>query len=86
MNFVNVPFPHSTALTQKLFDIRAGAVMAVLEQLPKPLLMHCSSGDRGSALWAVHLMDNCGLTKDDAINYAEMSGLKVFLPYVQGYA
>lgn len=35
---------------------------------------------------AVHLMDNCGLTKQDAINYAEMSGLKVFLQYVQEYA
>jgi protein tyrosine phosphatase (PTP) superfamily phosphohydrolase (DUF442 family) len=86
MSFANIPFPHSTALTQPLFDIRAAAVMAVLGQLPKPLLMHCSSGDRASALWAVHLMDNCGLTKEDAINYATMSGLKVFLPFVQGYA
>ena len=86
MSFANIPFPHSTALTQQLFDIRAAAVLAVLGQLPKPLLMHCSSGDRASALWAIHLMDNCGLTKQDAINYAELSGLKVFLPFVQGYA
>ena len=85
MNFVNIPFPHSTKLIQKLFDIRAAAVVAVLGQLPKPLLMHCSSGDRASALWAVHLMVNCGLTKESAIYYAKMSGLKVFLPYVQGY-
>lgn len=85
MNFVNIPFPHSTALTQDLFDIRAGSVLAVLRQLPKPLLMHCSSGDRASALWAIHLIVDCGLTKADAIKYAEMSGLAVFLPYVEGY-
>jgi len=85
MNFVNIPFPHSTVLTQQLFDIRAASVLAVLGQLPKPLLMHCSSGDRASALWAVHLMVNCGLTKQGAIHYAEKSGLAVFLPYVQGY-
>ncbi len=86
MNFVNIPFPHSATLTQELFDIRAAAVVAVLGQLPKPSLMHCSSGDRASALWAIHLMVNCGVTKQEAINYAEISGLKVFLPYVQGYA
>lgn len=85
MNFVNIPFPHSTTLTQQLFDLRAGSVLKVLEQLPKPLLMHCSSGDRASALWAVHLMVNCRLTKQGAIHYATMSGLAVFLPYVQGY-
>lgn len=86
MSFVNIPFPHSTALTQGLFDIRAAAVVAVLGQLPKPLLMHCSSGDRASALWAVHLMVNCGVTKPDAIDFAKISGLEVFLSYVQGYA
>jgi protein tyrosine phosphatase (PTP) superfamily phosphohydrolase (DUF442 family) len=85
MNFVNIPFPHSTTLTQQLFDIRAGAVLAVLGQLPKPLLMHCSSGDRASALWAVHLMVNCRLTKQGAIYYATLTGLAVFLPFVQNY-
>jgi uncharacterized protein (TIGR01244 family) len=86
MNFVNIPFPHSTTLTQELFDIRAASVVAVLGQLPKPMLIHCSSGDRASALWAVHLIVNCGVTKQDAINYATISGLAVFLPFVQGYA
>jgi uncharacterized protein (TIGR01244 family) len=86
MNFVNIPFPHSAALTQQLFAVRAASVVAVLGQLPKPLLMHCSSGDRASALWAIHLMVNCGLIKQDAIKYAAISGLKVFLPFVQNYA
>lgn len=86
MSFVNIPFPHSNTLTQELFDIRAASVLAVLGQLPKPLLMHCSSGDRASALWAVHLIVNCGLTKQGAIYYATITGLKVFLSYVQGYA
>src|SRR6185295_10716562 len=53
MNFANIPFAHSDALTQPLFDIRAAAVLSVLGTFPKPLLMHCSSGDRASALWAI---------------------------------
>ena len=86
MSFANIPFPHSTTLTQELFDIRAAAVLTVLGQLPKPLLMHCSSGDRASALWAIHLMVNCGLTKQGAIDYATLTGLQVFLSYVQNYS
>jgi protein tyrosine phosphatase (PTP) superfamily phosphohydrolase (DUF442 family) len=85
MNFVNIPFPHSSALTQTLFDIRAHSLLAVLRQLPKPLLIHCSSGDRASALWAIHLIVDEGLTDTGAVYYAERRGLKVFLPYVNGF-
>jgi protein tyrosine phosphatase (PTP) superfamily phosphohydrolase (DUF442 family) len=91
MSFVNIPFPHnptdpSLNIPQAQFNIRAGAVLAVLNELPEPLLMHCSSGDRASALWAVHLIVNCGLTTADAISYATKSGLAVFTPYVQNYS
>lgn len=85
MSFVNMPFPHSTQLTQEQFNIRARAVLAVLNELPQPLLIHCSSGDRASALWAIHLLANCGVPKQDAISYAELSGLAVFKPYVENY-
>lgn len=84
MSFVNIPFPHG--ISQDQFNIRAGAVLAVLNQLPQPLLMHCSSADRGSALWAIHLIVNCGLSTADAISYAPQSGLANFTPYVQNYS
>lgn len=91
MAFVNIPFPHSPTdpslnIPQVQFDIRAGSVLAVLNQLPRPILMHCSSGDRASALWAVHLIENCRLPKDAAIRYAKMSGLAQFTSYVQNYS
>ena len=84
VSFVNIPFPHG--ISQDQFNVRAGAVLAVLNRLPQPLLMHCSSGDRASALWAIHLIVNCGLTTDEAINYATQSGLAVFIPYVQNFS
>jgi protein tyrosine phosphatase (PTP) superfamily phosphohydrolase (DUF442 family) len=83
MNYVDIPIPHEIAQTQ--FDVRAGVVLAALERLPQPLLMHCSSGDRASALWAVHLIVDCGLSTADAILYAEMSGLDAFISYVENY-
>lgn len=90
ISFANIPFPHSPTdperdVTQEQFNIRAGAVLAVLNQLPQPLLMHCSSGDRASALWAIHLIVNCGLTIDEAMEYAKVSGLNQFAPYVEDY-
>lgn len=84
MSFANIPFPHG--ISQDQFNIRAGAVLAVLDQLPQPLLLHCSSADRGSALWAVHLIVNCNLTTADAITYATQSGLAAFTSYVQNYS
>lgn len=84
MSFVNIPIPHG--LPQDQFDIRARAVLAVLNELPQPLLMHCSSGDRASALWAIHLILDCGLTTQEAVGYATQSGLGVFTPYVKGYS
>ena len=84
MSFVNIPFPHG--ISQEQFNIRAGAVLAVLNQLPQPLLMHCSSADRGSALWAIHLIVNCDLTSAEAISYATQSGLAGFTSYVQNYS
>jgi protein tyrosine phosphatase (PTP) superfamily phosphohydrolase (DUF442 family) len=83
MNYVDIPIPHEISQTQ--FDVRAGVVLAALERLPQPLLMHCSSGDRASALWAVHLIVDCGLSTADAILYAEMSGLDAFIPFVENY-
>jgi len=84
MSFANIPFPHG--ISQEQFNIRAAAVLAVLNQLPQPLLMHCSSADRGSALWAIHLIVNCGLTTAEAISYATQSGLAGFTQYVQSYS
>jgi len=84
MSFANIPFPHG--ISQDQFNIRAGAVLAVLNQLPQPLLMHCSSADRASALWAIHLIVDCGLTNDEAITYATQSGLDAFATYVEGYS
>ena len=84
MSFVNIPIPHG--ISQEQFDIRAGAVLAVLNRLPQPLLMHCSSGDRASALWAVHLIVDCNQSTAQAIGYATQTGLGVFTSYVQNYS
>lgn len=83
MCFVNVPFPHG--ISQAQFDLRSGVVLDALNTLPRPLLMHCSSGDRASALWAAHLIRDCGLPNQQAVTLAKISGLAAFEQYVQNY-
>ena len=73
VGYTNIPFPHG--IDQADFDLRADLVRGWLASAPRPLLMHCSSGDRASALWAVHLSADLGVPIDQAIEFARYSGL-----------
>lgn len=85
VSYANIPFPHG--ISQSEFDDRASLVRAWLAAAPHPFLMHCSSGDRASALWAVHLHADLGIAIDQAINDAHESGLAnpAFVTLVRGY-
>jgi len=86
ISYINIPFPHG--IDQSDFNQRADLVRASLAAAAKPLLMHCSTGDRASALWAVHLYADCGLPKEQAIQDGHLSGLAnpAFVQLVQNYA
>lgn len=85
ISYTNIPFPHG--IDQPDFDQRAGLVRAWLAAAPRPLLMHCSTGDRASALWAVHLSADLKVPTDTAITLAHESGLAnpAFVALVRGY-
>jgi uncharacterized protein (TIGR01244 family) len=85
ISYTNTPFPHG--ISQSDFDDRATLVRAWLVAAPRPLLMHCSSGDRASALWAVHLHADLGVSIDQALNDAHLSGLAnpAFVSLVRHY-
>jgi protein tyrosine phosphatase (PTP) superfamily phosphohydrolase (DUF442 family) len=86
ISYTNIPFPHG--IEQSDFDQRAGLVRAWLASAPRPLLMHCSSGDRASALWAVHLAADLHVPIDQAIEDAHYSGLAnpAFVKLVRHYS
>jgi uncharacterized protein (TIGR01244 family) len=85
ISYTNVPIPHG--IDQSDFDQRASLVRAWIAAAPRPLLMHCSSGDRASALWAVHLSADLGVPLEEAINDAHESGLAnpSFVALARGY-
>jgi uncharacterized protein (TIGR01244 family) len=86
ISYTNVPFPHG--IEQGDFDQRANLVRACLGAAQKPVLMHCSSGDRASALWAVHLFADCGVPRAAAIEDGHSTGLAnpAFVTLVENYS
>jgi protein tyrosine phosphatase (PTP) superfamily phosphohydrolase (DUF442 family) len=65
----NVPLPH-IALTQAQFNQQAFKAATVINQWPKPLLVHCSTGDRASAAFAAFLITYQGFTNANAVAFA----------------
>ena len=65
----NVPLPHIT-MTQAQFDQQAWKAATVIKEWPKPLLVHCSTGDRASAAFAAFLITYEGFKNADAIAFA----------------
>jgi protein tyrosine phosphatase (PTP) superfamily phosphohydrolase (DUF442 family) len=66
---VNVPLPH-IAMTQVQFDQQAAKAAAVIKEWPKPILIHCSTGDRASAAFAAFLITYGGYTNQQAVTFA----------------
>ncbi len=69
--YVNVPVTHG--MPQGAFN--DAATVAVLQMLilqaAGPLLIHCSSGDRASAVYAVAMIAVGGASNQDAADYAQ---------------
>lgn len=55
---------------------QADEFLAALGAAPKPVLIHCATGNRVSGLWAIHLAVNHGLPVEEALEAAGKSGLR----------
>jgi protein tyrosine phosphatase (PTP) superfamily phosphohydrolase (DUF442 family) len=65
-----VPLPHIT-MTQAQFNQQAIKAATVIKEWPKPLLVHCSTGDRASAAFAAFLITYEGAKNKDAVAFAK---------------
>ncbi len=96
VSHTNVALPHvpmPQAQYQPLFNVQAYDAASVINAASAnypwhtPMLIHCSSGDRASAAFAVFLIAYDGWTNSDAANYAQTQlALASFTPYVLGYS
>ncbi len=102
VSYTNVPLAHfgmppgqaqSQSMAQPLFNLQAYNAASVINAATAnypwhtPILIHCSSGDRASAAFAVFLIAYDGWTNNDAANFAHNNlALASFLPFVQNYS
>jgi protein tyrosine phosphatase (PTP) superfamily phosphohydrolase (DUF442 family) len=96
VSHTNVSFPHvpmAQAQYQPLFNVQAYDAASVINAASAnypwhtPILIHCSSGDRASAAFAVFLIAYDGWSNADAVQFATNElALAVFKPFVQNYS
>src|ERR1051325_92365 len=96
LSHTNISFPHvpmPPAQYQPLFNVQAYNAATVIHSSTgtypwrAPILIHCSSGDRASAAFAVYLIAYYGFTNTHAVDFATKHlALAVFTPFVQGYS
>ena len=71
VSYTNVPLPHVPAMTQDQFNMQAYNAAVAINAWPAPLLVHCSTGDRASAAFAVFMIQFCGWPNAQAANFAQ---------------
>jgi protein tyrosine phosphatase (PTP) superfamily phosphohydrolase (DUF442 family) len=81
VSFTNTPLPHfiqvtptpgapQTDLTQAQFNMQATNAATALANWTAPALVHCSTGDRASAVFAIYLILSCGYSNAEALAFA----------------
>lgn len=68
--YTNISLPHTSEMKQTQFDRQAYDAAKVIATWPAPVLVHCSTGDRASAVYAVFLIAFHGATNAAALHYA----------------
>lgn len=71
VSYTNVPLPHVPAMTQAQFNMQAYNAAVVIKSWPETLLVHCSTGDRASAAFAVFMIQFAGWPNAQAAAFAQ---------------
>lgn len=81
--YENVPVGGPDQLTDQALDESINSI----EHAPRPLLLHCASGNRAGAIWMAYRMLADGYSQDRALEEARQVGLHSdgFIPVVVDY-
>ena len=73
MNFVSIAMAKPV---EEIADVQVKHFAEIMEHAERPLLLHCSSGNRISGLWALWLIENQNMSPKKALGLAEQTGMK----------
>lgn len=79
LRFVRVPIPNPV---HEITDEQVSALADVLADGPGRVLLHCGSGNRAAALWAVWLVEYQGVDAEEAIEAARRAGMRTSMQQV----
>lgn len=80
MNYLAIPVPDASALT----PANARKLHAVLEDAAhRPVIVHCASGNRVGALFALRAFHEQGCDVEGALEQGRLAGLTRLEPYVR---
>ena len=69
LSYINIP-----VRKMEISDALATQVLAEIDNLPKPVLIHCASGMRAGAMAFMHMATRHGMSAEDALAKAEAGG------------
>ena len=78
-------FYHQAVSGESLDDEVVDRFRTAVSDLPKPVLLHCSSGKRAGAMIMMHLADETGLSGDEALKKAESMGFECDNPKLEAF-
>jgi len=79
MAFVPIPMPYPI---DTITAAQVAALDSVMTQAARPLLLHCSSGNRTAGLWAVWLNERRDVAPSEALRLGRKAGLTRLAPLV----
>lgn len=88
VEYTNIPLPH-IPMSQAEFNLQAFYAESVMNTWKPPVLIHCSTGDRASAAFAIHLILRMRWPNDKAAEFAQKElALQnpQFIQYVQKFS
>ncbi|SFP93195.1 beta-lactamase hydrolase domain-containing protein [Tranquillimonas alkanivorans] len=78
-------FYHQGVSKQDLSDEEVDRFRDRLENLPKPVLLHCSSGKRAGAMTMMHVASEQDMSGDEVISKAEEMGFECDTPELEAF-
>ena len=80
MRFVSIPMPNPLS---EIPDAWVEQFDALMRDAGRPMLLHCSSGNRVAGLWAVWLAERQGVEPAQALELGEKAGMTRIRPLVE---
>ncbi|MEE2757486.1 MAG: protein tyrosine phosphatase family protein [Myxococcota bacterium] len=80
LNYHHIPVSGPMDLTEE----KAQLLMETIESSRYPLMIHCASGNRVGALFAINAFIRGGVSRADALQIGTDAGLTKLRPFVEG--